>query len=382
MIYLDNAATSWPKPPQVAAAITRFMNEVAGNPGRAGHAPSVAAERIVRDLRVKLARLIHAPDPNRIVFCFNGTDALNISIKGAWLQGDHVICTALDHNSVTRPLQSLVDAGGITLTRVSFGPDGQINPADIRAAMQPNTRLVIVLHASNVTGAIQPIADIGRIVRERDGLFLVDAAQSIGVLDLDVEAMNIDVLAAPGHKSLRGPTGTGFLYVGPRADVRPWREGGTGSQSTEPHQPRELPTRLEAGTLNTAGLAGLSAALDMLDARKALEHERALLQIVRDGLAGHPRIRVAGAPPLERSVGVLSLVIDGLPAVDAGAILDQSFGIAVRAGLHCAPFAHAALGTIPDGTIRISPGPATTANEIDAFVSAMLEIATVMKKCP
>ena len=374
-VYLDNASTSWPKPQRVIDEMVRFMAEDGGSPGRAGYRQSVAAERIVRDVRVKLARLIHADDPNRIIHCLNGTDALNMALKGSLREGDHVICNQLDHNSVSRPLETLADRKFITLTRVPVAGDGCIDPDAVRKAITPTTRLVTTVHASNVTGIIQPLAEMGRIAREHDLLFLIDAAQTAGVVDIDVESMHIDLLAFPCHKSLLGPSGTGALFVGNRADLRPWREGGTGADSVYPTQPEEFPTRLEAGTPNTVGLAGLSAALDGLTPNQTLEHERLLLDRIIRGIEGCEKVRIIGGAQPSKRVGLLSLVIDGLAPVDAAAILDESFGIAVRAGLHCAPYAHRALGTFPDGTIRISPGWSTTESEIDQLTDALREIA-------
>jgi len=376
VIYLDNAATSWPKPKRVIDEMARFMAEDGGSPGRAGHRLAVAADRTVRDARVKLARLIHAEDANRIIHCLNGTDALNIALKGALREGDHVVCTQLDHNSVSRPLEAMAARKFITLTRVPIAGDGCVDPDAIRRAITPATRLITTVHASNVTGIIQPVAEISRVACEHDLFFLVDAAQTAGVVDIDVTAMHIDLLAFPCHKSLLGPSGTGALYVGERAVLRPWREGGTGADSIYPTQPEEFPTRLEAGSPNTVGLAGLNAALDGLDPSQTLTHERTLLDRIIRKLGSHDKMRIIiGDAPLSRRIGVLSLVVEGVAPVDAGAILDESFGIAVRPGLHCAPYAHRALGTFPDGTIRVSPGWSTTEAEVDQLIAALREIA-------
>ncbi len=375
VVYLDNAATSWPKPQRVLDAMSRFLAEDAGSPNRGGHRMSVAAERVVRDVRVKLARLFNISDPDRIIHCFNCTDALNIALKGTLRDSDHVITTQLDHNSILRPLQAMVDAGVITLTRLPVTEEDGVDPDAVRHAITPATKLIATLHASNVTGVIQPIGVIGRIAREHDALFLVDAAQSVGVLDVDVVAMKADLLAFPGHKSLLGPTGTGGLYIGPRATLRPWREGGTGADSIHPTQPEELPTWLEAGTPNTVGLAGLNAALDGLDAGQALNHERMLPETLAAAVADDGRIWIVGGSTPARCVGVMSLSIRGVSPLDAAAILDESFGISVRPGLHCAPYIHRALGTFPDGTLRVSPGWSTTPGEIDRLVSALREIA-------
>jgi len=375
VIYLDNAATSWPKPKRVTDAMTRFLVEEAGSPNRAGHRMSVAAGRVVQNVRVKLARLFNVDDPRRIIHCFNCTDALNIALKGSLREGDHVICTELEHNSISRPLQAMANAGVITLTRLPIGDQGFVDPDTVRGAITPATRLIATLHVSNVTGIIQPVTEIGHIAREHDLLFLLDAAQSVGVLDVDVVAMNIDLLAFPCHKSLLGPTCTGGLYVGPRATLRPFREGGTGADSAPATQPEELPTRLEGGTPNTAGLAGLDAALDGLDPSQALIHERQLLERLAEAVSDDRRIQIVGDWSPSRCAPVMSLLIGGLSTVDAAAILDESFRIAVRPGLHCAPYIHRALGTFPDGTIRVSPGWSTTAEEIDQLASALREMA-------
>jgi len=375
VIYLDNAATSWPKPKRVTDAMTRFLVEEAGSPDRAGHRMSLAAGRIVQGVRVKLARLFNVDDPRRLIHCFNCTDALNIALKGSLREGDHVICTDMDHNSISRPLQAMANANVVKLTRLPVTGQGIVDPDAIRRAITPTTKLIVTVHASNVTGAIQPAGEIGNIARQHDVLLLLDAAQSVGVLDVDVVAMNIDLLAFPGHKSLLGPTGTGGLYVGRRAALRPFREGGSGADSITPTQPTEFPTWLEAGTPNTAGLVGLDAALDGLDPSQALIHERRLLERLAEAVSDDQRIRIVGDWSPSRCAPVMSFLIGGLSTVDAAAILDESFRIAVRPGLHCAPYIHRALGTFPDGTIRVSPGWSTTAEEIEQLATALREMA-------
>src|SRR6185369_5570852 len=237
MTYLDNAATSFPKPEAVYQALDRFARTSLANPGRAGHKMALAAEHALDDARHRLNRFFNGKSPDRWVFTLNGTDALNMAMKGTLADGDHVITTDLEHNSVSRPLVALAEARRITLTRVAADAGGTIDPEAVRTAIGPRTRLVAVTHASNVLGTVQPVAEVGRIAREHDLLFLVDAAQTAGVLPIDVQAMCVDLLALPGHKSLFGPTGTGALYVGPRVSVRPWREGGTGGDSSSPTQP-------------------------------------------------------------------------------------------------------------------------------------------------
>ncbi len=376
MIYLDQAATSWPKPQRVLDAMTACMTEGVGNPSRAGHALSVRAERIVNDARVALVRLFRVNDPDRIIHCFNCTDALNIAIKGVLTEGDHVITSVIEHNSVNRPLQRLADDGIITLTWLPIGDDGRVDPSAVQEAITPKTRLIAITHASNVTGIIQPIKEIGRIARAHDLHFLVDAAQTAGVLDIDVVKLDIDLLAFSGHKSLLGPTGTGGLYVSPRVSLRAWREGGTGGDSTLPTQPLELPTALEAGTPNTIGLAGLTAGVQGLDTHQALLHERTLVRRFIGAIQDHPRVHIVGNAAVDVRTGVVPINVTGIAPADVAAILDESFNIAVRPGLHCAPYAHKSLGTFPDGAIRVSVGASNSADEIDQLVDALQQIAT------
>src|SRR5882724_8389747 len=248
MIYLDNAATSFPKPEVVYQALDRFARQDLANPGRAGHKMALAAERALDDARHLLNQLFHGEGPERFVFTLNCTDALNMAFKGVLAEGDHVITSDLEHNSVSRPLRAMELAGKITLTRLKADQGGTIDPDAVRKAITPKTRLVALTHASNVLGTVQPIAEVGRLARTDDLLFLVDAAQTAGVVPLDVQEANVDLLAFPGHKSLLGPTGTGALYVGERANLRPWREGGTGGDSSSETQPQELPYFLEGGT--------------------------------------------------------------------------------------------------------------------------------------
>src|SRR5436309_3862156 len=259
MTYLDNAATSFPKPEAVYQALDHFARQSLANPGRAGHKMALAAERALDDCRHLLNQLFQGKEPERFVFTLNGTDALNMAFKGVLAEGDHVITSDLEHNSVSRPLRAMELAGRIALTRLRADGGGTLDPDAVRRSVTPRTRLVALTHASNVLGTVQPVADVGRIAREHGLLFLVDAAQTAGVLPIDVQALHIDLLAFPGHKSLLGPTGTGALYVGSRAKVRAWREGGTGGDSSSETQPQELPYFLEGGTPNVLGVAGLTA---------------------------------------------------------------------------------------------------------------------------
>jgi len=375
VIYLDNAATSFPKPEAVYLALDRFARTTLANPGRSGHRMALACEHALADARHRLNRFFKGRDPNRFIFALNGTDALNIAIKGVLNDGDHVVTTDLEHNSVSRPLVALAEAGVITLTRVPADAGGTVDPAAILAAFTPKTRMVVVTHASNVLGTVQPVADIGRVCRERDVLLLVDAAQTAGVVPIDVQAMNIDLLAFPGHKCLFGPTGTGALYVGPRAKVRPWREGGTGGDSTTPTQPPDYPHYLEGGTPNVLGVVGMVAGLDFVEEKgpDALRrHEVELCDLLRNELEDAGPFEFFGHRDAARRVGTISFRSTVIPAPDLGAILDDdSFVIATRPGLHCAPYVHRAMHTFPDGTVRVSPGPFNTADHIRQLVDAL-----------
>jgi cysteine desulfurase family protein len=377
MIYLDNAATSFPKPEPVYRALDQFARQSLANPGRAGHKMALAAERALDDARHLLNVLLHGEAPERFVFTLNCTDALNMAFKGVLQEGDHVVTTDLEHNSVSRPLRKMELDGRITLTRIRADGGGTIDPNDVRRAITPRTRLVALTHASNVLGTVQPVAEVGAIVRARGLLFLVDAAQTAGMVPIDVQAMHIDLLAFPGHKSLLGPTGTGALYVGPRAEVRAWREGGTGGDSSSETQPREFPYFLEGGTPNVLGVAGLGAGITWVQ-EHGLErtrlHEVALCERLRRRLEELDGFEVFGHRDVTKRVGTLSFRCDALPAAELGGVLDQAFDIAIRPGLHCAPYIHRSLGTHPDGTVRVSPGPFNTEADIDTLAKALAEI--------
>ena len=380
MIYLDNAATSFPKPEGVYAALDHFARHSLANPGRSGHKMAQAAEHAIADARHRLNRFFNGRNPERFVFTLNCTDALNMAFKGVLNAGDHVITTNLEHNSVSRPLVAMAEAGRITLTRIAADGGGTIDPDAIKAAIISKTRLIALTHASNVLGTIQPIGEVGRIARERDLLFVVDAAQTAGVVPINVQAMCIDLLAIPGHKSLFGPTGTGALYAGPRAEVRAWREGGTGGDSLTPTQPAEFPHILEGGTPNVLGIAGLIAGLDFVEERgidAIRKHEVDLCSRLRRALEQLPGFELFGHGDTARSVGAISFRYDSIPAPDLGGILDTSFDIAVRPGLHCSPYIHKSLGTAPDGLVRVSPGPFNTESDIDRLIEALREVTAL-----
>ena len=380
MIYLDNAATSFPKPEGVYAALDHFARHSLANPGRSGHKMAQAAEHAIADARHRLNRFFNGRNPERFVFTLNCTDALNMAFKGVLNAGDHVITTNLEHNSVSRPLVAMAEAGRITLTRIAADGGGTIDPDAIKAAIISKTRLIALTHASNVLGTIQPIGEVGRIARERDLLFVVDAAQTAGVVPINVQALCIDLLAIPGHKSLFGPTGTGALYAGPRAEVRAWREGGTGGDSLTPTQPAEFPHILEGGTPNVLGIAGLIAGLDFVEERgidAIRKHEVDLCSRLRRALEQLPGFELFGHGDPARSVGAISFRYDSIPAPDLGGILDTSFDIAVRPGLHCSPYIHKSLGTAPEGLVRVSPGPFNTESDIDRLIEALREVTAL-----
>jgi cysteine desulfurase family protein len=378
MTYLDNAATSFPKPEAVYQALDRFARTSLANPGRAGHKMALAAERALDEGRHLLNQFFHGEGPERFLFALNCTDALNMAFKGLLNPGDHVITTDLEHNSVSRPLRALELAGTITLTRLRADAGGTIDPEDVRRAVTPRTRLVALTHASNVLGTVQPVADVGRIVRERGLAFLVDAAQTAGVIPIDVKAMYIDLLGFPGHKSLFGPTGTGALYVGPRVRLRAWREGGTGGDSASETQPGELPHFLEGGTPNVLGVAGLAAGVQYVTEHglaRIHQHETELVARLQRHLEELDGFQVFGHSDWAQRVGTLSFRSEMLAAADLGAILDSEFDVAVRPGLHCAPYIHRSLGTFPEGTVRVSPGLFNSPEDIDQLAGALKEIA-------
>ena len=377
MIYLDNAATSFPKPEPVYQVLDRFARTSLANPGRAGHRMAMAAERTLDEARHAFNQFFQGEGVDRWIFTHNCTDSLNLAIKGIVQLGDHVITSDLEHNSVSRPLRQLEKDGVISLTRLA-SQDGYLNPEDVREALTPQTSLVVLTHASNVLGTVQPIEAIAPIIRASGALFLVDAAQSAGLVPIDLKATPIDLLAFPGHKALYGPTGTGLLYVGPRAKPRAWREGGTGGDSSSETQPQQLPYFLEGGTPNVLGVAGLAAGLAWV-ADRGVEasrlHEVEQLQKVVDWTDSSEGWSYAGRWDPATHVGALSLIVpEGITPQELGGILDGSFDIAVRPGLHCSPYIHQRIGTFPDGTLRLSPGPFTTEAEIDLLLNALTEI--------
>ena len=380
-IYLDNAATSWPKCPQVIAAMQQYLCECGGSPGRAGHGKSLTSSRMVYDTRDQLAMLFNVASTDRVIFAKNATEALNMILFGFLNPGDHVVTSGMEHNAVMRPLRQL-ESCGVKLSIAGCDGQGRLDLDAVRRLLTPKTRLILINHASNITGTIQPIAEIGVLAKEAGVRFAVDAAQTAGVCPLDMQAASIDFLAFTGHKSLGGPQGTGGLALGPDIDLRPLIFGGTGSASESELQPDFLPDKLESGTLNAIGLAGLGAALAELTAfgiDKVLPHEQELLRRFRDGLRKLPYIEVYGPADPTESVGLLSLNIAGISCDDVGIRLEQQFGIFTRTGLHCAPAAHRSIGTIDKGTVRFSVSRFTTEAEIDAALAALASIASDVK---
>lgn len=371
-LYLDHAATSWPKPDSVKEAMVLAL-EQSGNPGRSGHSLSLGAARLIHQARHTIAKFFNARSSSQIVFALNATDALNMAIKGTVQQGDHVITTCLEHNSVLRPLYALKNAGKIELTVLGL-QDGTVQPEQFAEAMRPETALVATTHASNVTGAIIDIAAVSQICNERGVKLLLDAAQTAGVLPIDVQALNLAAMACSGHKSLLGPQGTGVLYVRQDVELAFWREGGTGSISHEICQPTFMPDRLEAGTPNTIGIAGLGAGvkyLSQLGMDTVRQREAALAERLRAGLKQVPGLTLYTP---DSSMGVFSVALEGFDSAELAVALEREYGILTRPGLHCAPLAHEALGTYPHGTTRISIGYTTTEAEVDAVIAALMEL--------
>ncbi len=374
MIYLDNTATSYPKPAVVAEAMLAAI-ESAGNPGRASHALARKASQILSETRSRIARFIGCDDASRIVLTSGCTDSLNIAIKGTLKRGDHVITTRLEHNSVLRPLRRLEQDGIVSLTLVGFDSAGYIDPAEVKSAIRPETRMIAMTSASNVLGSVQPVDEVASIASTYSLIFLVDAAQTLGVVDLALDG--ISLLAGSGHKGLLGPEGTGFLYVSPGLDLKHWREGGTGGDSVSPLHPEEMPVRLEAGTPNVPGLAGLLAGIDYLLTRgtaEILHHELKLTERLLEGLSALPAVTVYGSQKKERRTATVAFSLQGYTSDEVATILDESFQIAVRAGMHCAPLVHRALGT--EGLVRVSLGPFNTPEDVDRLLEALAEIST------
>lgn len=380
LIYFDNAATSWPKPSEVASAMTHFLSHIGANPGRSGHRLSIDAARVIYAAREAVAELVNAPDPLRVVFGHNVTEALNLALFGLLNPGQHVITSSMEHNSVMRPLRAL-EQQGVALTIVPCASDGTMNPDDIAVAVRPETVMIVLNHASNVAGTLLPVAAVGAIARQYGLLLLVDAAQTAGAYPIDVVTDQIDLLAFTGHKSLLGPMGTGGLVIGDRVDagtLRPLKYGGTGSRSEHEAQPEFLPDLSEGGTPNAVGLAGLEAAIRWVQecgigAIRA--HEVMLARHLLAGLAEIPGVTVYGTGDAELQTATVSFNIHDMPPSEVGLRLDEEYGIMCRVGLHCAPAAHRTLGTFPVGTVRFGLGIHNTVEEVDRALMAVGQLS-------
>lgn len=375
-VYLDNSATSWPKPEAVYQAVDDFARNIGANPGRSGYDSAIESGRVLLEARILLAQLFNAPDPANIILGFNATDALNMAIKGVLEPGDHVVITSMEHNSVLRPVYGLAQQGLIQFSMVDADPTGMIDPAEIATVLRSNTKLIIVNHVSNVIGTAAPLAQISQIAKDHGVLLLVDAAQSAGITSIDVQALGADMLAFTGHKALLGYQGTGGLYLRKGISLKPWREGGTGSVSELETQPEFLPDHLEAGTANTHGWAGVSAGVKHIletGVEQIGEIEWGLTRRLLDGLAQIPKVKLYGPAPQVHRGPIVSFNIEGVDGGILGFELAERYGIMCRTGLHCAPYAHRSIGTFPQGTVRLSLSQFNTTAEIDYTVKSIGE---------
>ena len=377
MIYLDNAATTYPKPSSVYKNVMKAMKEYGANPGRGSHAMAIEGAKVIYETRELLAELFNLDNPMNAIFTFNATDSLNIAIKGILNSGDHVITTEMEHNSVLRPIKEL-EKIGVENTIVKCSAEGMINLSDMENAIKGNTKLIVTTHVSNLTGTIFPIEEIGRLCKKYGLLYLLDASQGAGVLNIDLKKYNIDFLAAPGHKGLLGPMGTGILLINNDAELRQLKEGGTGSQSSSLIHPDFYPDKLEAGTHNLPGIAGLNAGLKYIlnkGTESIYSHEKNLLEIFIKELRKNRKIKIYGPESIEHRSGVVPINIEGMDSSEVANILDSSYGIAVRPGLHCAPLAHKAIGTEKIGAVRFGVGPFNKRADIMEAVKALYEIS-------
>ena len=377
MIYLDNAATTLHKPPQVMDAVVRAMTAM-GNAARGAHGGALEASRAVYAARVKLAKLFGCPRPDHVVFTANSTEALNLAINGILRPGDHAVTTDCEHNSVLRPLYRLEEERGVTLGIVPADRLGRVDYGAFERLVGPQTRAVVCTHASNLTGNVLDLARIGEIAHRQGALLVVDASQTAGAIPIDMEAMHIDVLCFTGHKGLMGPQGTGGLCIRPGVEIAPWKVGGSGVHSYDRHQPQEYPTRLEAGTLNSHGIAGLSAALDFISevgVAAIEEKERALMDRFYRAVSATEGVTVYGDFSQARRSAIVTLNIRDYDSAAVSDELSESYGIATRPGAHCAPRMHEALGTTDRGAARFSFSWFNTEDEVDAAIRAVRELA-------
>ncbi|HOP85240.1 MAG TPA: aminotransferase class V-fold PLP-dependent enzyme [Syntrophorhabdaceae bacterium] len=383
-IYFDNAATSWPKPTCMIEAMVDFNNNIGANPGRSAHRLSIEAARILFNTRELMASLIGAKDPDTIIFTRNATEGLNILIHGLLKPGDHVITTSMEHNSVMRPLRSK-EKEGIEITVIKSSSEGELDPKDVLKAIKKNTTLIITTHASNVVGTIMPIDEIAKIARERDIIYCIDGAQTVGSVNIQVKEQLIDILVFTGHKSLYGPQGTGGIYLkkGLEKRIKPLEQGGTGSRSEYEEHPDFMPDRFESGTPNTIGIAGLGASIDYiktLGVENIRKKEMHLTKLFLDAVTSIKGVKVYGVNDVNKKIPVVSFNIKGMMPSDISYILDREFNIMSRPGLHCAPSAHRTIGSFPEGTVRFGFGMFNTEEEIKIAAEAIEKIALGQKK--
>jgi cysteine desulfurase family protein len=376
-IYLDNAATSFPKPESVYRAVNDTLRKYGSSPGRGGHKMSLQTERLIFNTRERISSFFNISRSSNVLFTFNVTMGINLSLKGFLKAGDHVLTSSMEHNAVMRPLKRL-EKKGITKTVVQCSKEGFLNPKDVEKEIKPNTKLIVITHASNVVGTILPIREVGEVARKKGIVFFVDAAQSAGLLPIDVQKDNIDMLGCTGHKSLFGPQGTGFLYIKDGLDVKPLIEGGTGSNSESDEMPDFLPDKFQAGTMNTPGIAGLGAGIEFIQSeglKKIRDKEMHLVSIILNEFKKIKDVKLYGSlNPLER-VAVVSFNIEGKDPAEVGNVLNEKYDIMSRVGLHCAPNAHRTIGTFPIGTVRVSVGYFNTEDDIERLIKAVREIA-------
>jgi cysteine desulfurase family protein len=379
MIYLDNAATSWPKPPEVLKAITEVMEQAGGNPGRSGHRFSVAAARVVYECREKVTEFFNISDPKRVIFTANATQAINLVLRGILKPGDHVVTSSMEHNAVMRPLRFL-EKQGIVIKIAQCAADGTLDVSEIAKLIDNKTRLVVISLASNVTGTILPVAEVTAVAHQFGALVLADAAQAAGAIPIDLRQNGVDFMAFTGHKELLGPTGIGGLIISQNVDARtitPLMFGGTGSRSDSEEQPEDMPDKFESGTANMIGIAGLRAALGWINQRGLAaigEHNKELTMMLLEGLANINGVKIYGTPNAGNSLAIVSFTIKGKKVSEVGFRLDDEFEIMARVGLHCAPAAHRTIGSFPEGTVRFSPGIFTTTENVKQTLKAVQKV--------
>ena len=377
MIYLDNAATTFPKPEAVYNSMMDCMKNYCANPGRAGHKLAMKAAREIYDTRENIAKLFNIDNPMNIVFTNNATDSLNLAIKGVVNQGDHIITTSMEHNSVIRPIKSL-EKYGIENTIVECDKEGFLDIKDLKKAIRPNTKLIVTTHASNVCGTLIDIKAVSEVAKSNNILYLVDASQTAGVYNIDLQEITLDMLAAPGHKGLLGPQGTGILYIREGVDINILKEGGTGSKSEDLFQPDLLPDKYESGTHNTPGIVGLNEGVKFIFKEgidKIKDYEEKLCRYMLKRLDEIPNIKIYGPKDASKRASVITINIENMDSGEITFLLDSEYNIATRSGIHCAPLAHKTLGTLKQGAVRFSMGYFNTKEEIDIVIQALKDIS-------